>query len=418
MIILTSVAIAMAAGLLMTRLTNLFRLPDVTAFLLAGIAIGPFFLGRIGIPGLGFQTYDAVGALDPLCNLALGFIAFAIGTEFMMPKLRTIGRQAVAVGIFQSCLAALVVAAALIALHFVMPDKLSLPAAITLGAVASATAPAATLMVVRQYKARGPVVDILLPVVALDDAVGLVLFAVAFGVAQALEGGAVSAVSVIVNPLIEIVASLLLGSFMGWVLDRLEKYFHSNRNRVILLISFVTLTVALSMLEFRIGEVKIGFSSLLVCMMCGTVFCNICPVAEDLMAREDRWTAPVYCLFFVLSGAALDLNVFSDVLMILVGLVYIASRSAGKYFGARWSAELTHCGDSVVKWLGITLLPQAGVALGMSLTAATRLGADGQVVRSITLFSVLIYELIGPTLTKFALTRAGDIRPVGAAGKR
>ena len=402
----------MVAGLLITRVTNLFKLPDVTAYLIAGTLIGPFALGRLGIAGLGFPTYEAVGALDLLCNLALGFIAFAIGTEFMLPKLRKIGKQAVAIAIFQACLASVFVAAALIGVHFLLPEKISLPAAITLGAVASATAPAATLMVVRQYKAKGPVTDMLLPVVALDDAVGLVLFAVAIGIAKGLLGGAVNFVSIAVNPLLEIVCSLVLGAILGWLLDKVEKYYHSNRNRVILLISAVTLAVALSMLEFELGEVHVGFSPLLVCMMLGTVFCNRCPIAEDLMEREDRWTAPLYCLFFVLSGAALQLNVFSDLAMVGVGVVYILFRSGGKYLGARWSAQATHCSASIVKYLGITLLPQAGVALGMSLTASQQLGADGSLIRSITLFSVLIYELVGPTLTKIALTKAGDIRPM------
>lgn len=413
MTLLISIAVAMVAGLLMTRVINLFRLPDVTAYLIAGILIGPFCLGRLGVPGLGFTTYEAVENLDLLSNLALGFIAFAMGTEFMLPKLRTTGRQAVAIAIFQACLASIFVAIALVAVHFIAPDKMSLPAAITLGAVASATAPAATLLVVRQYKAKGPVTDMLLPVVALDDAVGLVLFAVAIGIAKALQGGSLSFVSIIVNPLVEIVCSVVLGGLLGWGLDRVEKYFHSNRNRVILLIAAVTLTTALSMYEITIGELKIGFSSLLTCMMLGTVFCNLCPIAEDLMEREDRWTAPLYCLFFVMSGAALRLDVFADIAMVGIGLVYILVRALGKYLGARWSAQATHCDHTIVKYLGITLFPQAGVALGMSLTAAASLGEDGSMIRSITLFSVLIYELIGPALTKMALTKAGDIKPKG-----
>ncbi len=412
MTLLISIAVAMVAGLLMTRVINLFRLPDVTAYLIAGILIGPFCLGRLGVPGLGFPTYEAVENLDLLSNLALGFIAFAMGTEFMLPKLRTTGRQAVAIAIFQACLASVFVAIVLVAVHFIAPDKMSLPAAITLGAVASATAPAATLLVVRQYKAKGPVTDMLLPVVALDDAVGLVLFAVAAGIAKALQGGSLSFVSIIVNPLIEIVCSVVLGGLLGWGLDRVEKYFHSNRNRVILLIAAVTLTTALSMFEFTFGELKIGFSSLLTCMMLGTVFCNLCPIAEDLMEREDRWTAPIYCLFFVLSGAALRLDVFADLAMVAIGIVYILVRALGKYLGARWSAQATHCDHTIVKYLGITLFPQAGVALGMSLTAAAQLGSDGAMIRSITLFSVLIYELVGPALTKMALTKAGDIKPM------
>ena len=410
MTLLLSLGVAMLAGLAMTRAMKSLNLPDVTAYLVAGILIGPYVLGRLRVDGFGFVTMEAVETLDTLCNLALGFIAFAIGTEFMLPKLRTTGKQAVAIAIFQACLASVFVAAALVAVHFIAPDKLSLPAAITLGAVASATAPAATLMVVRQYKAKGPVTDMLLPVVALDDAVGLVLFAVAVGIAKALQGGAVTAVSILVNPILEIVCSLTLGGALGWALDVAERYFHSNRNRMTLLIGTVTLTVALSMTELRAGPLVFGFSPLLTCMMLGTVFCNRCPIAEDLMDKEDKWTAPLYCLFFVLSGAALRLDVFADWAMVAVGVVYIIFRSAGKYFGARWSARATHCDPMIEKYLGITLLPQAGVALGMSLTAAAELGADGGTIRSITLFSVLVYELVGPALTKMALTKAGDIK--------
>ncbi|MBR1496587.1 MAG: cation:proton antiporter [Oscillospiraceae bacterium] len=411
MTILTSIAVAMVAGLLMTRVLNVFHLPDVTAYLIAGILIGPVCLGRLGIAGLGFPGFGDVSRMDLLCNLALGFIAFAIGTEFMLPKLKSIGKQATIIAVFQAVLAAVLVAAALAALHVVMPDRLSLPAAITLGAVASATAPAATLMVVRQYKAEGPVTNMLLPVVALDDAVGLVLFAVALGVAKALQGGALSFVSIAVNPLLEILGSLVLGSALGWLLDFSERFFHSNRNRLILMTAAVTLATALSMLHFELGAVHIGFSSLLTNMMMGTVFCNCCPIAEDLMEREDKWTAPLYCLFFVLSGAALRPDVFADSAMVGVGAVYILARSCGKYFGAGWSAAVQHCEPAVVRYLGVTLLPQAGVALGMSLAASEQLGADGAVIRSITLFSVLVYELIGPTLTKLALTAAGEIVP-------
>jgi len=411
MTLLTSIAVAMLAGLLMTRFTNLFKLPDVTAYLVAGIVIGPFVLGRIGIAGLGFTTYESVEALNLLNNLALGFIAFAIGTEFMLPKLKSTGKQAIVVAIFEGTVAAVFVCVALVSVHFLAPDKLSLPAAIAQSAVAGATAPAATLMVVRQYKAKGVVTDILLPVVALDDAVGLILFAVASGIARGLQGGAVSFVSIIVNPLLEILCSFVLGAIMGWLLNFAEKFFHSNRNRVILLIGTVMLTVGLSMAEFSLGRITISFSPLLVCMMLGTIFCNLCPIAEDLMEREDRWTAPIYCLFFVLSGAALRLDVFADWVMVAVGVVYMVFRCLGKYFGAGWSSKAMHCDPKVTKYLGITLFPQAGVALGMSLAAAQVLGEDGAIIRSITLFSVLIYELVGPMMTKMALMRSGDISP-------
>lgn len=407
--VFAAIAVAMVAGLLMTRLTNIFRMPDVTAYLLAGICVGPFVLGRLGISGLGFTSYEEVESLDMLSNLALGFIAFAIGNEFVLPRLKSIGRQAVIVAIFQALTAVIFVTAALIIVYFIAPDKMSLPVAITLGAVASATAPAATLLVIRQYKAEGPVTDILLPVVALDDAVGLVCFAVAIGVAKALIGGHIDFVSIAVEPLLEIIISLVFGAFMGYVLTKVETIYHSNQNRIILIISFVIFTVAISLLRFNIFGLNFGLSTLLVCMMLGTVFCNLCPRADDLMARAERWTAPLYCLFFVMSGAALRLDVFSDIAMVIIGMVYVIARAAGKIVGADISAKATHCHPMVQKYLGYTLLPQAGVALGMSLTAAAQLGAEGATIRSLVLFGVLIYELVGPTITKIALTKSGDI---------
>lgn len=412
MITLFSVAFAVIIGLLMTRVIKRFGLPAVTAYLIAGVLIGPYGLGRLGVSFLGFTSMEQMEKLSLLSNVALGFIAFAIGNEFRLSSLKETGRQAMVVGIVQGLVAALFVDIALIALHFILGgDKLSIPAAITLGAIATATAPAATLMVVRQYKAKGKLTDILLPVVALDDAVGLVVFAVSFGVARAIHSGSVELTSILLEPALEIVLSLALGAVMGWVLTQLEKLFNSNSNRLSLTIGFVLVTVAISMAEFDIGGVHIGFSSLLVCMMLGTVFCNICPLSGDLMEKADGWTAPLYVLFFVISGAELELSVFSDLAIVGVGVVYILFRSLGKYVGAYASCKATGCDEKVTKYLGVTLLPQAGVALGMCVTASQLGHGDGAIVRNIILFSVLIYELVGPTLTKIALTKAGDIQP-------
>ena len=286
-----------------------------------------------------------------------------------------------------------------------------------LGAIATATAPAATIMVINQYKAKGPLTSILLPIVALDDAVGLVVFAVSTGVAKALNSGSISLVSVLVNPLVEILCSLGLGAGMGWLFSYMERFFHSRSKRLSLTVCFVFLCTALSKLEFSLGEVEIGFSPLLVCMMCGTIFCNLCDFSEEIMYRTDRWTAPVFVLFFVLSGAELDLRVFQNLAVVGVGLVYILARSAGKIIGAHYSAKAVHCDHNICKYLGITLLPQAGVALGMSVTVAAQFGAEGAVIRNITLFSVLIYELVGPIMTKMALTAAGEIEPTAVSSR-
>ena len=404
-------AVALFAGLLMTRLFVKLHLPDVTAYLVAGILIGPCVLGRLGLPGLGFSSSEQVDSLSMISDVALGFIAFAIGHEFRLSALKQTGKQATIIGILQAVVTTVCVDIALVSLHFIMPDLLPLPVAITLGAIAAATAPAATLMVVRQYKAKGPVTDVLLPVVALDDAVGLVIFAVSFGIAQAMKNGTTHVAALILEPLMEVVLSLAFGGLVGMGLTWLERFFHSHRNRNALIVGSVVLTVAVSQYIISVGPFTFGFSSLLVCMMLGTVFCNFCPLSEDLMLQADRWSGPAITLFFVLSGAALEFGVFADISVILIGLVYIIIRSLGKYLGAHWSSVLAKSPEPVRKWLGITLLPQAGVALGMCATAYRVLGGpEGTLIRNIVLFSVLIYELIGPSLTKMALTKAGDIQ--------
>ena len=409
--VLLAIGVAMFAGLLLSRLTSRLNLPDVTSYLVAGVLVGPLVLGQFGVPGLGFQSFEFVEEMGLVCDAALGFIAFSIGSEFRITALRKTGCQATVIAIFQALTATLFVDVALIGLHFVLGDKLSISTCLILGAIATATAPAATLMVVNQYKAKGPLTDILLPIVALDDAVGLIVFAVSKGIAKALIGGSLSVVSVLVNPMIEIVASLALGAALGWVFSLVEKYFNSNSKRLSLAVAFVALSAGLSKLHFEFGDLRIGFSSLLVCMMCGTIFCNLCDFSEEIMHKTERWTGPVYVLFFVISGAELDLRVFADLAVVGIGIMYIAARSAGKIAGASVSARFMKCEKSICKYLGITLLPQAGVALGMSVTVAAEFGAEGAMMRNIVLFSVLIYELVGPMLTKMALTAAGDIRP-------
>lgn len=415
---LLSLSISLFAGLMLSRLAKLAKLPAVTAYLIAGILVGPYVLGAFGIDGLGFTSMENIHSFSLISDVALGFIAFSIGNEFRMSQLKKTGKQATVIGIFQAVFTSLLVDAILVGVHFLMPDKLSLPAAIVLGAVASATAPAATLMVVRQYKAKGPLTDLLLPIVALDDAVGLVLFAISFGIAKAMTSSAgISIISVLVEPILEVVLSLLLGLVMGLLFSFFEKFFHSRSKRLSMSVTFVFITVALSMLKFEIGGIHIGFSSLLVCMMLGTVFCNVCDFSEELMDRVDRWTAPLFILFFVLSGAELELSVFTDIAIVVIGIVYIASRSLGKYYGASISSRAVKCEKNIVKYLGITLLPQAGVALGMAIKAQS-LGPDGAIVANITLFAVLVYEIVGPMLTKISLLKAGEIQPEGKTSAR
>ena len=415
-IYLICLAAALVGGLLLSRVTKLLHLPAVTAYLVAGLIFGPFCLGAIGLPGLGFNSLEQIKSISFVTQIALGFIAFTIGNEFRLSQLKAMGSSAIIIGILQAVITTVVVDIILIALHLFFPNVISIPCAITLGAIASATAPAATLMVVRQYKADGPLTRLLMLVVAIDDAIGLLLFSVSFGIATALADGQVSVLAVVIEPLLEIVLSVALGSLMGWLLNLVERFFHSRSKRMTISVGFVLLTVGLSMLEFHIGPVHCCFSLLLVCMMTGTVFCNICDFSEELMERVDGWTMPLNVLFFVISGAELDLAILSNPITILIGVIYIIARSAGKYFGSMSSCKLTRQSKPITDHLGITLLPQAGVALGMAITAASL--PDGHIARNVVLFAVLVYELVGPTLTKRSLLAVGDIKPEGRVSSR
>lgn len=415
-IYLVCMASALIGGLMLSRLTKLLNLPAVTAYLVAGLLLGPFALGKLNIPGLGFQSLEQVELMGVITQTALGFIAFTIGNEFRLTQLKAMGHSAIVIGILQAVITTVIVDAVLIVLHLCFPEVISIPCAITLGAIASATAPAATLMVVRQYKADGPLTRLLMLVVAIDDAVGLLLFSVSFGIATALADGQVSIMAVVIEPILEIILSLGLGSFMGWLLHLVEQFFHSRSKRMTISVAFVLLTVGLSSVTFEVAGVHCGFSLLLVCMMTGTIFCNICPTSEELMERVDNWVMPLNILFFVISGAELDLEVLAHPITILVGVVYIIARSAGKYYGAAFSCMLTRQSKPITDNLGITLLPQAGVALGMALTATSL--PDGSLTRNVVLFAVLVYELVGPALTKRSLLAVGDIKPEGRVSAR
>ena len=413
---LICLAVAMIGGLMMSRVTKLFHLPAVTAYLVAGLLMGPFVLGALGLPGLGFNSLEQVHGLSIVTQTALGFIAFTIGNEFRLSQLKATGKAAITIGILQAVITTALVDIVLICLHFMFPNVISVPSALILGAIASATAPAATLMVVRQYKADGPLTKLLMLVVAIDDAVGLLLFSASFGVATALSAGQISVIGVVVEPILEIILSLILGALMGFLLNWVEQFFHSRSKRLTISIAFVMLTVGLSMLKFEIGGIHCGFSLLLVCMMTGTIFCNICSTSEELMGRVEGWTMPLNILFFVISGAELDLAVVANPITLLIGVIYIISRSAGKYYGSVGSCLITKQTKPITNNLGITLLPQAGVALGMAMTAASLPGGD--LTRNVVLFAVLIYELFGPTLTKRSLLAVGEIKPEGRKSHR
>ena len=401
--ILLSISVALGVGLLMSRIVKRFGLPAITGYLIGGVLIGPYFLGRLQIPGIGFTSMEKVEELKVISEITLGFIAFLIGNEFRISQLRKTGKQALVIGVFQALTATLVVDIVLFIIYLIMPDIISLSAVITLGAIATATAPAATLMVINQYEAKGKLTDILLPVVAIDDAVGLIIFAISLGIAKVISTGEYNLLTIIVEPIVEIILSLLIGIIIGTILTKSENQFKSRSKRMSVIVAVVLLSVSISMYHFTFAGIHISISSLLLCMMVGTAFCNESEYdfSNDLMDRTNRWATPFMILFFILSGSELQLDVFTNITIVLIGIAFIAARTIGKYYGD----------ESVKKFLGLTLLPQAGVALGMSIKAQESLGNDGNLIKNITLFAILIYELVGPYLTKQALIKAGDIVP-------
>ncbi len=383
--VLLTIGIAMAAGLLVSRLARLVKLPNVTAFLVAGLVIGPC-VGRI-------ITEEQAASMNVISEAALGFIAYAIGGEFKLSYLKKIGKAPLTITFFQGMTTALCVDVGLIVLGVPVPE------ALLLGAIALATAPAATLMVVRQYKANGPVTQMLLPVVAMDDALGLMVFSISSSVAAALLGGEMTVQSMLVAPLAEIVGSLALGSALGFVLGYCSRFFASRGNKLALSIALVLAGVGLCDMW--------GLSSLLVCMMIGAVMVNISQQHEVLMEQCDRFTPPLFLLFFVLSGAQLDLTVLPVVG--LTGICYLLLRSIGKWCGTMLGALCVHADQNIRKYLGLTLLPQAGVAIGMSQLVSIKFPALASQINTIVLAGVLVFELVGPIVTKLALTKAGEI---------
>ena len=383
--VLLTIGIAMAAGLLVSRLARLVKLPNVTAFLVAGLVIGPC-VGRI-------ITEEQAASMNVISEAALGFIAYAIGGEFKLSYLKKIGKAPLTITFFQGMTTALCVDVGLIVLGVPVPE------ALLLGAIALATAPAATLMVVRQYKANGPVTQMLLPVVAMDDALGLMVLSISSSVAAALLGGEMTVQSMLVAPLAEIVGSLALGSALGFVLGYCSRFFASRGNKLALSIALVLAGVGLCDMW--------GLSSLLVCMMIGAVMVNISQQHEVLMEQCDRFTPPLFLLFFVLSGAQLDLTVLPVVG--LTGICYLLLRSIGKWCGTMLGALCVHADQNIRKYLGLTLLPQAGVAIGMSQLVSIKFPALASQINTIVLAGVLVFELVGPIVTKLALTKAGEI---------
>ena len=416
------IALALLVGLLSSRLMKLLRLPNVTGYLIAGIIFGPFVLGKF-IGGWSVEdSATSLSAIKWISEIALGFIAFTIGCSFKRDALARVGKRVIIITICEALGGAIITIEGLFIAYIFLKDQLPISIILTLGAIACATAPAATLMVIRQYKARGPVVDTLVPVVAFDDAVALIAFAVLFSVSKSLAGGtSVSVMEVLVVPLLEILISLGLGAFLGILVALGCKLFKSRANRSIMIICAIFIVVGLSMLavskQWKMFGIDFTFSSLLSCMMIGAMFINFRTDAGRVIERIDAITPPLYMLFFVISGASLDITIFASkdaLVVVIVALVYIVMRCAGKWTGSYVSSKATHAEPTVQKYLGFTLFPQAGVAIGLATTANqtfANLGyqKEASLVLAVILTATIVYELVGPVITKISLSKAGEI---------
>lgn len=419
------IACFLLVALLSTRLMKIIKLPNVTGFIITGIIMGPFVFGLL----FNNFTYDNidnssiykfVNSLSWVSQVALGFIAFSIGTSFKRQTIKSVGKRVVVITILEALGASILVIASLFVLYAISQGKIKIELVLTLSAIASATAPAATLMVIKQYKAEGPLVNTLLPVVALDDAAALILFAVLFQIATNLAGGGdFNFYAMLVKPLLEIIISIAIGAVLGLVIVFMNKFFKSRNNRLVIVIFSIFAALGLYFL-FK-NEWLGGFelSSLLMCMMAGALYANLREDSYRTFDVLDRFTSPIYMFFFVLSGASLDLRVFFNeegLLILGIAAVYIVSRVVGKWLGAFSGAALTKCEPQVKKYLGFALIPQAGVAIGLATNAAKLFGENpatqesGALVMAIVLTSTLIYELIGPLTAKYALSKAGEIK--------
>ena len=419
------VAILLLVALLSTRLVRILKLPNVTGYIVTGIIMGPFIFGLLfnnfSYDGIKEAIiYNHVNKINWVSTVALGFIAFSIGTSFKRATIKALGKRVIIITILEALGASLLVIIALMVAHFIFPQYVSWQIVLTLSAIASATAPAATLMVIKQYNARGPLVDTLLPVVALDDAAALILFAVLFQLATALAGGTINVYTILVKPLLEIIISLAIGTVLGFLISFMNSFFKSRNNRLIWCI--FSIFAALGFYYLFKSEMMGGFelSSLLICMMAGAIYTNFVKESNRTLDVMDRFTSPIYMMFFVISGASLDLSIFfnSDGLIVVaIAAVYVIFRVIGKWSGAFVGASITRCEPQVKKYLGFALVPQAGVAIGLSTTAYKLFSENpneqcqkaGALILAIILTSTLIYELVGPLAAKFALSKAGEI---------
>lgn len=385
--IMLKISIVLAAGLLGGKLANRLKLPNVTGYIIAGLFLGSSFFKLL--------SEQELAQLDIVSEMALAFIAFSIGSELVYSELRKVGKKIMIITIFEALGAVLLV---FVAMFFLFGQPLSF--SLVLASMSAATAPAATLLVMRQYRAYGPLTKTIIPVVALDDVLGIVAFGIAIPIARlTMNDAALSVGQSILHILWEIFGSLLIGGILGLGLTLIGTKLKARDDFQ------VTALVAIGL---GMGCAKVmGLSPLLVNIMVGLMLVNLSPQHEKAFNAINDFVPPFYVLFFALAGAGLDLSVLKAVGMI--GIAYVFARGIGKALGAFVGAVSTKAEKVVSRYLGLALLPQGGISIGLSILVRQQLPEFAKEITTIIMFSVLIYEITGPIFAKIAIQKAGEI---------
>ncbi len=378
------ISIFLAGALIAGKIVKQMHMPNVTGYLVMGILIGPHCLNIL--------DQDVISHFSIVSDMALGFIAFSIGAEFSIKYLRKVGKSPVVIAVLEGLTATILVDITLLVLGY------DTPLALALGAIASATAAASTLMIVKQYKSKGPVTNTLLPVVAMDDAVALMSFGISMAIIKVISSGSFSAKAMLM-PLVEIFGALIFGAILGFIMTQLVRLYTGRGNRL-------AVTVGMTFLCIGVCNMT-GLSSLLACMMMSAVFANTSRYTDKIFEPLDRITPPFYMMFFILSGASLDITIIPKIG--LVGAVYVIVRVLGKMLGAYIGAVISKAPSVVKKYLGLTLIPQEGVAIGLVTVAKGTLPKYGNTIQTVVLCGIVIYELLGPLITKTTLKAAKEI---------
>jgi Kef-type K+ transport system membrane component KefB len=384
--ILFDVAILLFSGIIFGRLVEYIKLPNVTGYLIAGLLLGPSVFNIIPM--------DMVNNFAVISDMALGFIAFSIGSEFNLSYFRRVGIAPIGIAIMESFGAIILVTSTLIIIGFDL--KLS----IMLGAIAAATAPAQTIMVINQYKAKGSLTSMLMSVVAIDDATALIGFGFASTIVKMMSSTLDTNLFLsILNPIYEIIISFVLGAVASIIMKLMFKWFKKSSNRLCIIIAFILIIYWASS--------KLHGSPLLACMSLGGMLVNIFKDIDSIVEITDSFSPPIFMIFFVISGAGFQISALQGIG--LIGLVYVVMRVIGKWAGAWAGGKLTKQEDKICKYLGPTLMPQAGVALGLIVAAGNVVPDYAPQIRVVILCSTFIYSIIGPVAAKIALVKSGEI---------